>query len=281
MSFDLTKNMPQSIKSNLQEAKSRIEALEALAVSLDSDIVNDLTTGGTDKVLSAEQGKTLKGLIDGINTILQSDDVNLDTVQEVVDFLKQIQTELNSILVDNLTTNDSTKALTAKQGKVLKDALDALTTVVNDLTTDDVAEGSNQYFTDARAKAAAVVNSSAGSETDQAMSVAANKSYIASQISAVAKKYVKKSATGSIAANEQNIYCNITSANITLTLPSVGSSEDGESHLIMNNSTSTKNVIVAASDSDTVEGGANVTILPGEYIEFIYEHSATDWFAKQ
>lgn len=33
-----------------------------------SDIVNDLTTGGTNKALSAEQGKALKDLIDGIHT---------------------------------------------------------------------------------------------------------------------------------------------------------------------------------------------------------------------
>lgn len=33
-----------------------------------SDIVNDLTTGGTNKALSAEQGKDLKALIDGIHT---------------------------------------------------------------------------------------------------------------------------------------------------------------------------------------------------------------------
>lgn len=30
----------------------------------DKDIVNNLTTGGTNKVLSAEQGKVLKGLVD-------------------------------------------------------------------------------------------------------------------------------------------------------------------------------------------------------------------------
>lgn len=37
-----------------------------IAVNLveDKDIVNDLTTGGTNKVLSAEQGKVLKGLVD-------------------------------------------------------------------------------------------------------------------------------------------------------------------------------------------------------------------------
>ncbi len=32
-------------------------------------VINDLTTGGTDSALSAEQGKTLKGLIDDINNI--------------------------------------------------------------------------------------------------------------------------------------------------------------------------------------------------------------------
>ena len=50
--------------------------------------------------------------------------------------------------------------------------------------SDDLSEGStNLYHTDARAKSAAVVNSSAGSETDQAMSVSASKAYISSEIS--------------------------------------------------------------------------------------------------
>ena len=45
-------------------------------------------------------------------------------------------------------------------------------------SSSDLAEGSKLFFTDARAKSAAVVNSSAGSQTDQAMSVSAAKSYI-------------------------------------------------------------------------------------------------------
>ncbi|MFG1484791.1 tail fiber domain-containing protein [Halobacteriovorax sp. RZ-1] len=45
--------------------------------------------------------------------------------------------------------------------------------------TDDIPEGStNLYYTDARVKTAAVVNSTVGSETDQAPSVAAIKSYV-------------------------------------------------------------------------------------------------------
>jgi hypothetical protein len=53
-------------------------------------------------------------------------------------------------------------------------------------STDSVAEGTtNLYFTAARAKTAAVVNSTAGSETDQAASVDAMKSYVAGEISAI------------------------------------------------------------------------------------------------
>lgn len=56
------------------------------------------------------------------------------------------------------------------------------TGVVN-LDTDDVPEGANLYHTPARAKSAAVVNSTVGSETDQAASVAAMKAYIATLVS--------------------------------------------------------------------------------------------------
>jgi hypothetical protein len=49
-------------------------------------------------------------------------------------------------------------------------------------STTDLAEGSNLYHTTARARTAAVVDSTAGDETDQAPSVSAIKDYIASQI---------------------------------------------------------------------------------------------------
>lgn len=54
------------------------------------------------------------------------------------------------------------------------------------LDSDDVAEGAtNKYFSASAAKSAAVVNSTAGSETDQAASVDAMKSYVAGEISAI------------------------------------------------------------------------------------------------
>lgn len=54
-------------------------------------IVNDLTTGGTDKALSAEQGKALKGLIDAINGKLDGVDTNVGTlIDEKVKAAKDI-----------------------------------------------------------------------------------------------------------------------------------------------------------------------------------------------
>jgi hypothetical protein len=53
-------------------------------------------------------------------------------------------------------------------------------------STSDLSEGTNLYFTDLRAKSAAVLNSTAGSETDQAASVSAMKSYIDAQSANVA-----------------------------------------------------------------------------------------------
>jgi hypothetical protein len=56
--------------------------------------------------------------------------------------------------------------------------------------TDDLAEGAaNLYFTDTRARTATVVNSTAGTETDQAASVSAMKSFVAGEIANVSQDF--------------------------------------------------------------------------------------------
>jgi hypothetical protein len=95
------------------------------------NIVNDLVTGGATSLLAAEQGKVLQTQIDGINIILGSDDINLDTLQEIVDAIKDIETYLGTILVNDLTTGGTTKALTAEMGKTLKGLIDGLSNVTN------------------------------------------------------------------------------------------------------------------------------------------------------
>ncbi len=75
----------------------------------------------------ALEGNTLKKLytsIQGIQSILSSDNVDMDTVQEIVNFIEEIQVRLDTILVNNLVDGGTTKALTAEQGKILKNLVD-------------------------------------------------------------------------------------------------------------------------------------------------------------
>jgi len=62
-----------------------------------SEIVDDLISNDVAQPLSANQGLILKGFIDNINTLLTSDETNLDTLQEIVDFI-----ELNKATLDTL-----------------------------------------------------------------------------------------------------------------------------------------------------------------------------------
>lgn len=79
------------------------------------------------KSLDARQGKALKDLIDTINTLLLSDNVNLNNIQKLANAIEVVQNSLNTILVNDLITGGAAKALTAEQGKVLKGFIDALT----------------------------------------------------------------------------------------------------------------------------------------------------------
>lgn len=90
------------------------------------NIVDDLVSGGSTSLLSAEQGKVLNTQIIAINTLLNSDNINLDTVQEIVDAIEAVEISLNTILVNDLTTGGITKALTAEMGKTLKVLIEAL-----------------------------------------------------------------------------------------------------------------------------------------------------------
>jgi hypothetical protein len=104
-----------------------LNALGKLVVSY-LNVVNDLVTGGSESLLTAEQGKVLQMQIDGIKVILTSDNTNLDTVQELVNAIELVQMSLETILVNDLVTGGVTKALTAEQGKAIKSLIDTLTT---------------------------------------------------------------------------------------------------------------------------------------------------------
>lgn len=175
-----------------------------------TDIANVDTTG-----LSA--GKILK--YDGSNWIVADDDaVSMGTVdsssivdgsvadidlaggisQAKITGLPALSTQVttNTASVATNTTNISTNAsdiatinttLTGKEATITAGLVSQYfrgDKSWQTLDSDAVTEGSNLYFTNARARTAAVVNTTAGGETDQAASVSAMKSYVTSQISA-------------------------------------------------------------------------------------------------
>lgn len=105
------------------------------------DIVDDLSSLETQKPLSAYQGKRLKDMIDTIQAIISSDDVNLDTIQEIVNYIKDNKADIDEFLatkvnisdiIDNLNSTLTNKPLSANQGRVLKELIDA---IVNGTTT--------------------------------------------------------------------------------------------------------------------------------------------------
>lgn len=83
----------------------------------DKDIVNDLTTGGTNKVLSAEQGKVLKGLVDASQP--EGFDQLVSDVAQAQTDISQAQTNIQSLQQKNTQQDTSISALQAKLEKAL------------------------------------------------------------------------------------------------------------------------------------------------------------------
>ena len=84
------------------------------------DVINDLITGGTNKALSAEQGKQLSTKISNLES----------TVNNII-------TTGGVPVVDNLTSTSTTSALSANQGRVLAGKLSGLGMFGMGYTIDD------------------------------------------------------------------------------------------------------------------------------------------------
>ena len=83
----------------------------------DKDIVNDLTTGGTNKVLSAEQGKTLKGLI--VSSTPDGFDQLVSDVEQAQLDITQAKSDIQSVQQKNTQQDTSIAALQSKLEKAL------------------------------------------------------------------------------------------------------------------------------------------------------------------
>ena len=120
-------------EANVVVAFSGIVRAEDIDALTSADVVNNLLSTDGTKVLSANQGNVLKGLIDAINLILQSNDTSLDTLQEVVDYIKAnnasiaslnttMATKEDKVAGKGLSTEDFTSALLAKLNSIATNA---------------------------------------------------------------------------------------------------------------------------------------------------------------
>ena len=90
------------------------------------DVINDLTTGGNDKALSAEQGKTLKAEVDA--------KASSTTVNNLQQTLTTLINDSKVTVEDKLDSTSTTNALSANQGKVLKEFVDDITQDITEIT---------------------------------------------------------------------------------------------------------------------------------------------------
>lgn len=91
--------------NNTSDVNKPISTAQQTALNLKvntSDVIDSLTSTVTNKPLSANQGRVLKSLIDTINTLLTSDNVSLDSLQEIVDFCEINRETLNALGISNI-----------------------------------------------------------------------------------------------------------------------------------------------------------------------------------
>ena len=144
-----------------------------LAGSISQSKITNLTADLAEK-LERDGSIAMTGNLDmGGNAITNVG--NVDGV-DVSALKTQSDTNVTNIAANVTALGTKVDKTTTVNGKALSSNVTLVTT--------DVAEGTGLYHTTARAKAAAIVNSTAGTETDQAASVAAMKTYVTAQVGA-------------------------------------------------------------------------------------------------
>jgi hypothetical protein len=173
----------------------------------DKDIVvnkNGAAGSGNSAGLHVEEG----GVITGFNHVSNSRQswefiapANPGSIQ-LTPSVGAFTTEIKSTVTANrvITLPNTTDTLATQT------QIDDVNQRIDDLTTDDVPESvtpANKYFTDTRARTAAVVNSAAGTQTDQAPSVSAIVGYVNSEINALDTDDIEEGATNKYFTDER------------------------------------------------------------------------------
>lgn len=102
-----------------------------------------LSTHNTSDSSHNDMRLLISGLTTRLNALADSDDTTLDQLSEIVAYIKNNKSIIDGIttskvnvsdIIDNLTTSSTDKALSAKQGQILKE-------MINSLTKEDIGLG--------------------------------------------------------------------------------------------------------------------------------------------
>lgn len=113
---DLEKNAPDQILITNPSGELEFNSIDNIKI----DSYNGLDYTEEGKALDARQGKVLKDLIDETSELLASDNIDLDTLQKLGDAIEVIHNSLSTIVINDLSTGGTTKALSAEMGKILQ-----------------------------------------------------------------------------------------------------------------------------------------------------------------
>lgn len=185
------------LKADITYVDSEIASVEAqLTDYLKKDgsvaMTGDLNLGGND--ITNATSLTTGSTVVSSGSITSSVPMSISTSSGAITLNPTSNVDVSSKKIVNLAVGTaSTDAVNKSQLDLKQDQLPAGTNgqvvaydaggdfIAKSLTTSDIPEGSNLYYTDSRARAAAVVDSTAGNEIDQAASVASMKTYVNGQ----------------------------------------------------------------------------------------------------
>ena len=108
---------------------------EEVTHASDEIVHNHIAEHDKDSLSHNDIRETIKSLTEQIHTLLGSDDMTLEQISELISYIQENSSIIESItvgkvnvsdIVDNLTTNVSNKPLSATQGVVLKSLIDSI-----------------------------------------------------------------------------------------------------------------------------------------------------------
>lgn len=140
------------------EISNQLDMEITRAMQAEETVSNNLEAHITSSSAHNDIRLLISGLTTRLNTLADSDDTTLDQLSEIVAYIKNNKSLIDGIttgkvnvsdIIDNLTSTAANKPLSGKQGKELKDLIDALTTAVGNKVDKISGKGlsANDYTT--------------------------------------------------------------------------------------------------------------------------------------